>query len=132
MSCGGLTVNEIPSSPDYTCSSADFQKVLQEMDFAGYSHVPALPWTDQGVPLRALSDTISSLQSASYPPVFMLMYDQAWILCERLFAVMEVLMGSDVMLDTSIFAWSLHRAEAQSGKKEERSSPGPVSGMNLQ
>jgi hypothetical protein len=40
---------------------------------------------------------------------------------------MEVLMGSDVMLDTSIFAWSLHRAEAQSGKKEEKIIPGPVS-----
>jgi hypothetical protein len=38
------------------------------------------------------------------------MYDQAWLLCERLFPLMEALMGPEVALDTPIFAWSLRRA----------------------
>lgn len=58
----------------------------------------------------ALSDTIDALHAAGYPPVFILMYDQAWLLCERLFPLMEALMGPEVALDTSIFAWSLRRA----------------------
>ena len=60
--------------------------------------------------LGALSDTIDALHAAGYPPVFILMYDQAWLLCERLFPLMEALMGPEVALDTSIFAWSLRRA----------------------
>ena len=45
-----------------------------------------------GVSLRALSETIDALRVAGYPPVFILMYDQAWVLCERLFEAMEVLL----------------------------------------
>ena len=31
-----------------------------------------------------------AVRVAGYPPVFILMYDQAWLLCERLFDAMEV------------------------------------------
>ena len=81
---------------------------------AGYTQVSSMPWMDLkmdlGVSLRALSDTIDALHAAGYPPVFILMYDQAWLLCERLFPLMEALMGPEVALDTSMFAWSLRRA----------------------
>jgi hypothetical protein len=124
MSRGGLTVSELPCSAtssvsgdhhrsqEVPCSAfaGKSHRIKQDIVLAGYTQVAALPWMDLGVSLRALSDTIDALHAAGYPPVFILMYDQAWLLCERLFPLMEALMGPEVALDTSIFAWSLRRA----------------------
>ena len=96
---GSLTVGETmilptPDPADSACrAGVDLEKVRAEVDQAGHGRLPAerLGWGEVGVPLRALSETIDALQLAGYPPVFILMYDQAWALCERLFDAMEVL-----------------------------------------
>ena len=114
MACGGLTVCNTPAVAITSGSRSDFERVRQEIRDDGHSRTP-IQWNG-AIPLDALSDTIDRLQSAGYPPVFILMYDQAWALCEQLFEAMEVIMGPDVTLDTSLFAWALQRQQRQQAK----------------
>ena len=111
MACGGLTVCKNPAVSTASGSRSEFERVRQEIRNEGHSRT-SMQWDDR-VPLGALSDTIDRLQTSGYPPVFILMYDQAWALCEQLFDAMEVIMGSDVTLDTSLFAWALQRQQRQ-------------------
>ena len=65
------------------------------------------------MPLASLAEVIRRLKAHGYPPVFVLMYDQAWLLCERLWGDLAAVMRRDadeIELDASVFAWALERS----------------------
>jgi hypothetical protein len=60
--------------------------------------------------MAALSATVDRLESAGWPPVFCFMCDVVWdIICGPLWDKMEALLGTDCVLEPSVFAWSLKR-----------------------
>jgi len=92
-------------------SSADmpgFAHLRADLDRAGYGRLPCDAWSEAGVPLQALANVMALLRARGFPPVFVYMYDQAWLLWQRLFDVMAVIMCDEaVELDASVFAWAL-------------------------
>jgi hypothetical protein len=90
-------------------SAAELRQLGTELAREGHSCLSAIDWKAAGVPIQELAETVGSLRKAGYPPVFILMYDQAWLLCARLFDSLGAVMEREVRLDTSLFAWSLLR-----------------------
>ena len=118
MAGPGVTVGKerlgdgkMPPQEGRSAAAVEAERARTELSTDGYSKLGALDWCAAGVPLGALAQTIHMLVSAGYPPVCVLMYDQAWRLCEALFDPMEAVlgheMGREVALDASIFAWAL-------------------------
>ena len=73
----------------------------------GYSQLPAIDWGAAGVSLSALAGATAQLERAGFPPVFLFMFDQPWLLCERLFDSARHLLGDTAELDEAVFAWAL-------------------------
>ncbi|CAE8733538.1 unnamed protein product, partial [Polarella glacialis] len=73
-----------------------------------YSRLHSLQRADVGVSLQALADTIESLHSQGFPPVFIFMYDQVWLLLLQLFDLVAVMLGSsEIEMSLAVFAWAL-------------------------
>ena len=70
-------------------------KLKQDLDRVGYGRLPGLNWTDAGVEIEHLGLIAERLRKRGVPPVFLFMFDQAWMVWERLFAAMSVAMESD-------------------------------------
>jgi len=83
-------------------------QLQKDLNRVGYGRLHGLCWKDAGVPVEALAQLMDRLKQHGFPPVFVFMYDQAWLLWERLFDIMAVVMDEvDVELDASVFAWAL-------------------------
>ncbi len=93
--------------------SDEFQSAIStHLDSRGFAIIPpeVLDWKAHGVDLLAISETMDRLIAAGWPPVFIFLYDQPWLLFERLFDLMGPLLSDEeALLEASMYAWSLER-----------------------
>lgn len=119
MACGCISATgRLPEILEFLkLCDADLQTSHSELGVHGYSKLGRLPWIDIGISLTALSDTIERLRKHGFPPVFVFMYDETWLLLAHMFRVAaQVLKSEDVHMSLSVFAWALHSGEG-SGKR---------------
>ena len=88
-------------------NGGDVDTALDHLKKRGYSGVENVDWQKVGVDLQALANTMEALKAAGWPPVFVLMFDEAWRLLEGLFSVMQPLLGEDCELEASLYGWAL-------------------------
>jgi hypothetical protein len=88
-------------------NGGDVDTALDHLKKRGYSGVENVDWLMVGVDLQALADTMESLKAAGWPPVFVLMFDEAWRLLEGLFSVLEPILGDGCELEASLYGWAL-------------------------
>ena len=62
--------------------------------------------------LLRVDATMESLKAAGWPPVFVFLFDEPWLLIDRLFELVAPLLGEDCLLESSMYAWALSRSEA--------------------
>lgn len=75
---------------------------------SGYSRLEGISWEDAGISLQAVALTMESLRHHGFPPVFIFMYDEPWLLFEKLFEAVAGILDCDAVdMDTSVFAWAL-------------------------
>ena len=104
-----------------TGSGSDILSELLERD--GFAVVPCLferngggGAAGDGGGMAALSATVDRLESAGWPPVFCFMCDAVWdLICGPLWDKMEALLGTNCVLEPSVFAWSLKRTGGNPG-----------------
>jgi hypothetical protein len=80
----------------------------------GYAELPpgAIDWAAEGVSIEALSEGIKRLGNAGFPPVFIFLFDEAWLLCAAVSRQLRALMGAEAELDEACFAWALRSPTA--------------------
>jgi hypothetical protein len=61
--------------------------------------------------LRRVDATMDSLKSAGWPPVFVFLFDEPWLLIDRLYELVGPVLGEDCLLEASIYAWALSRCK---------------------
>eukprot|EP00444_Apocalathium_aciculiferum_P033551 CAMPEP_0183479482 /NCGR_PEP_ID=MMETSP0370-20130417/171666_1 /TAXON_ID=268820 /ORGANISM="Peridinium aciculiferum, Strain PAER-2" /LENGTH=475 /DNA_ID=CAMNT_0025672497 /DNA_START=72 /DNA_END=1496 /DNA_ORIENTATION=+ len=113
---GKLTVMQDPPCAGWlgTCGE-HLRNRRSELDQLGYSRLQQLPWSQAGVSVQALSDTIDALKTQGLPPVFIFMYDQVWSLLLQLFDLAAQILDTDaVEMSLSVFAWALEPDAAES------------------
>ena len=62
--------------------------------------------------LRRVDGTMDSLKAAGWPPVFVFLFDEPWLLIDRLFELVAPVLGEDCLLEASIYGWALSRSKA--------------------
>merc|ERR1712194_121657 len=68
-------------------------------------------WEQAGISPQVVAATMQSLGHHGFPPVFIFMYDEPWLLFEQLFKVAASVLGcSAVEMDAAVFAWALRPA----------------------
>ncbi|CAK0853918.1 unnamed protein product [Prorocentrum cordatum] len=78
---------------------------------SGFSMLEGLAWEQAGISPQAVAATVQSLGCHGFPPVFIFMYDEPWLLFEKLFKVAaDVLCCGAVEMDSAVFAWALRPA----------------------
>jgi len=96
-----------------------YLEARSKVETLGYCNLKDFPWSEAGISIQAIAETIDYLQSCGFPPVFIFMYDQPWLLFESLFEPMSIVLDSaDLQLDASVFAWALQalKPEVQIGQ----------------
>ena len=88
-------------------NGGDVNTALDHLRKRGYSGVENVDWQMVGVDLQALANTMEALKAAGWPPVFVLMFDEAWRLLEGLFSVLQPILGEDCELEASLYGWAL-------------------------
>jgi ectoine hydroxylase-related dioxygenase (phytanoyl-CoA dioxygenase family) len=75
---------------------------------------PAFSWgSDYQKILQNIDASMESLKNAGWPPVFVYLFDEPWLLIDRLFELVAPILGEDCLLEASMYGWSLSReAEA--------------------
>eukprot|EP00928_Gymnodinium_smaydae_P038305 TRINITY_DN26450_c0_g1_i1.p1 TRINITY_DN26450_c0_g1~~TRINITY_DN26450_c0_g1_i1.p1 ORF type:complete len:1190 (-),score=160.04 TRINITY_DN26450_c0_g1_i1:349-3891(-) len=58
-----------------------------------------LPWA---VELRSLAEAVEKLHAAGWPPSFLWVYDEPWILMSQIATLLKDVMGADLCLDVSV------------------------------
>lgn len=106
MDCGAQTDGGGTSS---TNQDAALTHASELLSMQGYAQMPpaAIGWAAAGVSVEALAVGIERLGRAGFPPVFIFMYDEAWLLCAAVGSQLRALMGPDAELDEACFAWAL-------------------------
>ena len=75
-------------------------------------HQPTFHWgADYERILRRVDATMDSLKSAGWPPVFVFLFDEPWLLIDRLYELVGPVLGEDCLLEASIYAWALSRSK---------------------
>lgn len=57
--------------------------------------------------LKELERVIRALKEKGWPPVFAFMFDDLWLLLDRVWDLMAPILGKDCILDPSVFLWAL-------------------------
>lgn len=78
--------------------------------------------------LRRVDATMESLKAAGWPPVFVFLFDEPWLLIDRLFELVTPVLGEDCLLESSIYGWALSRSKACEEKDVDADSPAEVGG----
>lgn len=108
ISCGLTFQGKWPVNEDIHLIDEHLARTKSALEQSGYSCVEDLAWDNVGISMQAIADTMEALRTRGLPPVFVFMYDEAWLLWERLFGMAAAILGdADVKLDASIFAWAL-------------------------
>lgn len=61
--------------------------------------------------LSRIDATMDSLKAAGWPPVFVFLFDEPWLLIDRLFELVSPILGEDCLLESSIYGWALSRSK---------------------
>lgn len=91
------------------------------LDYRGFTMLgpESFDWDAFGINFAALAQTMSNLVAAGWPPVFIFLYDQPWLMCLRLFDLMRPLLNDDeATLEASMHAWNLQRKPLDTSIKE--------------
>lgn len=92
-------------------SDHELKACYSELGAAGYSRLRQLLWHTIGISVQALAETMDCLEAKGFPPVFIFMYDQAWLLLAQLFRIAADILKSNVVeMSLNVFAWALHSA----------------------
>eukprot|EP00943_MAST-04B_sp_MAST-4B-sp1_P001594 g1594.t1 len=62
--------------------------------------------------LLRIDATMESLKQAEWPPVFVFLFDEPWLLIDRMFELISPILGDDCLLENSLYAWALSRSKA--------------------
>ena len=68
------------------------------------------------VSINDLKDAVKKVQEIGWPPIFALVYDEFWYLLKEVHEVARGILGTDCVLEPSIFIWSLQRKNAKEAK----------------
>jgi hypothetical protein len=72
---------------------------------------PSFNWgTEYNDILLRVDQTMDSLKSAGWPPVFVYLFDEPWLLIDRLFELVAPILGPDCLLESSMYGWALSRS----------------------
>ena len=59
--------------------------------------------------LQQIDATMESLKAAGWPPVFVFLFDEPWLLIDRLFELVAPILGPNCLLETSMYGWALSK-----------------------
>ena len=62
--------------------------------------------------LRRIDASMESLKLAGWPPVFVFLFDEPWLLIDRMFELVSPILGKDCLLESSMYGWALSRSKA--------------------
>ena len=98
---------------------ASIEKMLDNRGFTMLGP-ESFDWDAFGINFAALAQTMSNLVAAGWPPVFIFLYDQPWLMCLRLFDLMcPLLNDEEATLEASMHAWNLQRQPLDTSIKEK-------------
>jgi hypothetical protein len=83
-------------------SKAHVDKCRARMHRDGYFDLPA-GHVDWAVDLAVLADGVAQLEALGWPPNFILMYDEAWLLADQLKELLLQVTGNRLIFDFSVF-----------------------------
>jgi hypothetical protein len=81
--------------------------------------------------LQQIDATMESLKTAGWPPVFVFLFDEPWLLIDRLFELVAPILGPNCLLETSMYGWALSKPsniqneETKEQDKDTTTSPSP-------
>lgn len=78
------------------------QKCRSRMDRDGYFDLSA-GLVDWAASLQNLADGVAQLEKLGWPPNFVLMFDEAWMLVHQLKDLMHLVTGNQLIFDFSVF-----------------------------
>ena len=62
--------------------------------------------------LRRIDASMESLKHSGWPPVFVFLFDEPWLLIDRLFELVGPILGEECLLEASVYGWALSRGGA--------------------
>ncbi len=62
--------------------------------------------------LRRIDASMESLKLAGWPPVFVFLFDEPWLLIDRMFELVSPILGKGCLLESSMYGWALSRSKA--------------------
>ena len=80
--------------------------------------------------LQQIDATMESLKTAGWPPVFVFLFDEPWLLIDRLFELVAPILGPNCLLETSMYGWALSKPsniqnEETKEQDKDTTSPSP-------
>jgi hypothetical protein len=81
--------------------------------------------------LSRVDATMESLKAAGWPPVFVFLFDEPWLLIDRLFELVAPVLGEDCFLESSIYGWALSRSKACHAAGADADAPAAEVGGNF-
>mmetsp|Transcript_130920 Transcript_130920/g.407136 ORF Transcript_130920/g.407136 Transcript_130920/m.407136 type:complete len:587 (-) Transcript_130920:163-1923(-) len=94
------------ASPDMAVGK--LEQARFQLESKGFCQFRDMAWEEIGISLQAVVATMDSLRDNGFPPVFIFMFDEPWLIFAKLLGTMAGILASKTMeMDTSIFAWAL-------------------------
>jgi len=104
--------------------NSSFQlEVGRQLDYRGFVTIDGglFDWAGHNVDFSAMAKTMSNLVDKGWPPVFIFVFDQPWLMMLRLFDLMQpILNDEEATLEASMAAWSLTKPELNQASQKER------------
>ena len=79
--------------------------------------------------LQQIDATMESLKTAGWPPVFVFLFDEPWLLIDRLFELVTPILGPNCLLETSMYGWALSKPsniQNEETKEQDKDTTSPT------
>ncbi len=91
---------------------ATLADIPRRLATSGYFQLPPPRWSFD---LAALGRGVSAVAKAGYPPVFIFMYDEAWLVFAQLKALLESALGGSYMIMPAFWSWHVDGSRESAG-----------------
>ena len=75
--------------------------------------------------LLRVDATMESLKSSGWPPVFVFLFDEPWLLIDRMFELVTPILGKDCVFESSMYGWALSRTAKQNVESSDTIETNP-------
>lgn len=119
--CPHLHINDETFQKDHSVrlKLRDLEIHSKRLDDEGYTRIENANWTIKSIRNGDLAKAVRQLEEYGWPPTFLLMFDEAWAICENFRDIMYETSGGN-RLNFDILVWRIDPNKKQSGFSPHR------------